>query len=346
MARRKKKPASPAPVVEITDTTMPEFEAEGIGDMLIEQPEIAVLAVEDVSSDEPEAVQANDYVEESEQQREIGTPLPLVPEIESRVDERASANIHAVIQGKDGDESWKELVEIATVSKQGAGFTISRECSVGRLLVMVIKMPYEYRLYDHFDDVYPMLAVVQHCYAATRAGLPVFNIGVAFIGKSIPETYKANPGQCYRITGMNKDGLWEIVEAANTFRTRRHSRFSRRLEVVVSVRDNEKRESVKHRVFTKDISAGGMSVWGPLAAKVGDRVKISSEAHNFYSIALVRNRVDNTEDETKSLVHFEFEGADFPVQQLHPNTIQTQAPEVETSHDNATKEAAFVIDKY
>ncbi len=334
MARRRKKSGTQAGV-ETVAAGLPELQAQVIEEPLSEQSEMEVKV-----SDEP-------WPGQPETETGTETPLSGEPETESRVEDRSSANIEAVIQGKDDDESWKELVHITTVSKQGAGFSLSRECSVGRLLVMVIKMPYEFRLYDHFEDVYPVLAVVQHCYATTRAGLPVFNIGVAFIGKRIPETYKANPGQCYRITGMNKEGLWEIVEAANSFKTRRHSRFARRLEVTISTRDKEKRETAKHKVFTKDISVGGMSVWGPLVAQVGDRVKISSEAHNFYSIALVRNRVDNTEDETKSLVHFEFEGVEFPVGRLHPNSVRPAAnPEAETNYHSATKEAALVLERY
>jgi len=341
MAKRKKKNVA---VEERTAEVVAAEVAESVDPVQSEElAENAEVDVDRVYEPLPEPLE---YQVEPEVEPAPEPPSPGVEPVESRSTDRQPGGVQAVVQGRDDDESWKELVELSTISKQGAGFTISRECGVWRLLMMAIKMPREMRLYDHDEDVYPMLAVVQNCYATTRDDSPAFHVGVAFIGKRVPETYKIDPGQCYRITGMNKDGLWQVVEAANVFKTRRHSRFSRRLEVGISVRDKETRTSQKHRVFTKDVSVGGMSVWGPLGVQVGDRVKVSSEPHNFYAIALVRNRIDNAGDETKSLVNFEFEGADFPVQVLHPNAYRPEPDGTGDRYDDATKEAGIVLDSY
>ena len=62
-----------------------------------------------------------------------------------------------------------------------------------------------------------------------------------------------------------------------------------------------------------------MSAFGPTDAKVGDRVKVMSSEYNFYSMATVRHRTEN-ENEKLSLVHFEFDDPDFPVERLAAQT--------------------------
>lgn len=260
---------------------------------------------------------------------------------DDRVEERRSLKIKAVVQLKESEEDrHKEVVEITEVSKNGCGFTLMRECGIGRLLSLVIDMPVELRAYDKFADVYPVLGIVQTCYQITLDdGSKAWRVGVAFCGKDLPEGFKSDPRQCYRLVGRRDDGLWQIAEAPTEFKRRRHSRFWRQLDVSVLLRDETTRTSQKITVSTRDISSSGMSIWGELEAEVGDRVKITSTEHDFFAMATVVNKVVNEKDPTRTSFHFEFEGASFPVDQIHVTPEQPVA-----TVDDAESVAMHVTD--
>lgn len=263
-----------------------------------------------------------------------------VSEMENRQEPRMALKVATVVQFKDGDaESWKEMTEVTTVSRIGAALVVSRQVPVGRIVSLVMQMPRELRVYDLDEQVYPILGIVQNCTSAELNDRTIYHIGVAFIGKRIPAATKSNSQQCYRIVGLGEDGLWKAVAAANTFQSRKYSRFWSRFEVTVSLRDSINQITRKERVMTRDVSCGGMSVFGPLDAKVGERVKISTKDFDFYSMAVVRNRTENEEDENKSLIHFEFDGAEFPVEKVHFPAPETTSVEVgETDSEQLTAE--------
>lgn len=244
--------------------------------------------------------------------------------VEQRIEERTTLKVTTVVQFKEHvDEAWKEMLEVTTVSKNGAGLTVSRECPVGRIVSLVMQMPPELRLYDHDADFYPMLGVVQNCYKTTVNDKTVYHVGVAFIGKKMPESYKINPRQSYRISGMTDEGLWEAVEATAQFKPRKESRLWRRFEVSLSIRDQEKRTSKKETLMSRDVSRSGMSIWGKIDANVGDRIKISSKVHDFYSIAVIRNLTLNEKNESQSTISLEFVGAEFPMEKILLPFIET-----------------------
>jgi len=236
---------------------------------------------------------------------------------EYRTAPRVLVDVKAVVQFRESEEdSWKEIVQITTISKNGAALHLKREVPVGRVISMALQMPAELRVYDFSKDVYPMLGVVQNCSPITTGGEQIFHVGVAFIGKKLPESYKADPKQSYRIIGRTSLGLWEVKEARRQFVNRKGARFCRRFEVALSIRDMVNRETRRFKVFTRDISAGGMSVWGPLDAKIGDRVKVTSREHDFYGMAIVRNRTESKASPEKTMIHFEFDGAEFPIAKI------------------------------
>lgn len=318
MAKRKKKPqteVSPVSDVstvspeEVADAAVPEAayarvaasaESEGSGAVVSEEAE-------------PELTNEAAFAEAADE----SVAAPAEPGDSEFPPDETKDTVAAVVQFREGpDDSWKETTEIKTISKNGAGLVLTRPVPVGRIVSLVLEMPQDLRLYDHDIPGYLMLAVVQNCVSMDVGGESLYHVGVAFIGKDIPEAYSVNPRQCYRITGLNRQGLWEVVESVNPFQPRKHLRFWSRFEITVSIRDAATRTSRKRNVFTRDVSGGGMSVFGPLDAKVGDRVKIMSRDHDFYSMATVRNRTDNEENEKLSLIHFEFDDAEFPVEKL------------------------------
>jgi hypothetical protein len=235
---------------------------------------------------------------------------------EYRAAPRASVHVKAVVQFRESEENtWKEIVDITTISKNGAALPLSNPCPIGRIVSIALQMPTELRLYDFTQDIYAMLGVVQNCSPMTIEGKTYYHVGVAFIGKKMPDSFKADPSQSYRITGRTPLGLWQVEESSRQFKSRRAARFWRRFEVALSVRDEARRETIREKAFIRDISVGGMSVWGPVNARIGDRVKVTSRDYDFYSMAIVRNRTDDPEPE-RSMVHFEFDGSEFPIEKV------------------------------
>ncbi len=249
------------------------------------------------------------------------------PDHEERSEPRVTYQVRTVVQVREDDgEVWKEVVEIATVSKKGAGLMLSRPCQVGRIISLVMDMPKEMRAYDHFAPAYPVLGLVQNCTGTVVDGDFRYHVGVAFFGKKWPDSHRTNPKQTYRISGTSPDGLWSIVEAPSDFLHRRHSRFWHDLEVSIALRDEEQRSVDRLKLRTRDVSQGGIAVWGPLRARVGDRAKIICAEPSFFSMATVRNRTDHRTDEDRSIIHFEFDNAEFPVELIVPAAIRNPRP--------------------
>ncbi len=252
-------------------------------------------------------------------------------EIDNRKVQRVPTELKTLVKVKESDDVvWKEVTKVTTVSRNGAGFYLTRECMVGRLVTLVMPLPDELRAYAYNEDLYPVMGLVQYCNASTVDKKTVYHVGVAFVGKQIPASYKADPQQSYRICAMTKDGLWEITEAGTPFQSRKDPRFCVPIEVTVSLLKNKKKAVSKETNITHNISASGVSVNCSLDANVGDTVKFASKEHNFYALAVVRNRHER-EDKPPTL-HLEFVDAKFPVDKIlfaHENTVSDEVAEPE-----------------
>jgi len=212
---------------------------------------------------------------------------------------------------ENADESWKEVVNISTVSRNGAGFSLTRPCIVGRLIMLVMPLEPELRAYDKKKELYPVMAIVQYCNASTVDGETMYHIGVGFVGKKIPESFRADPTQSYRITGMKKDGLWSINEAESQFKHRKQPRYWISLPVTISLLQKAYNSGAKEETFTKNIGAGGVSAVCSLDARVGEKVKFACKELDFYSIAIVRNR--KIQKHEVPTLHLEFIDNEFPI---------------------------------
>jgi len=248
-------------------------------------------------------------------------------ETEHQTVTRGAHELKTIVQVKeDADDGWKEVTKILTVSKNGAGFSLSRPVIVGRLLTLVMPLDPELRAYDKKKEVYPVMAIVQYCNASTVEGETVYHVGVGFVGKKVPDSYKADPTQSYRIVGMKQDGLWSITEAQAQFKKRKQPRYWISVPVTVSLLQRAGSAGGKEETYTKNICLGGASVLCSLAAAIGDKVKIACKQLNFYSIAIVRNRkAVNREVPT---LHLEFVDNEFPVEDViaaQVASMQTQA---------------------
>lgn len=237
---------------------------------------------------------------------------------DGRTLERVPTELQTIVQVKESDgETWKEVVKVTTVSRNGAGFGLSRPCIVGRLVTLVLPLDPDLRAYDQDREVYPVMGIVQHCSKATVDGVTVYHTGVGFIGKQVPESFKADPTQNFRITGMTTDGLWKVAEADLQFKKRRHPRYWIGLPVTISLLRKAGNSGAKEETHTVNIAGGGVSVVSTLEVSVGEKVKFACKSVDFYAIAIVRNRKERPGE--LPTVHLEFVDAIFPVHKVVTN---------------------------
>ena len=125
----------------------------------------------------------------------------------------------------------------------------------------------------------------------------------------------ANPNSSYKISGMDGRGFWNVSESKNNFISRAHHRFSSQINVQLTVVDSNGVEGeIDKGAVTKNISEEGCALLTKLEAGVGDRVKFTSEDHEFSSMAVVCNR--RNEHWERPVLHLNFIDSKFPTKDL------------------------------
>ena len=247
--------------------------------------------------------------------------MSATPEVLRTKAEVATAAMQAVVKGKESpDSTWKEVVEVASVSATGAGFFIPRELTVGTIVAVMLPLPAHLRCYDHDKELYRVLGLVQHCQPQTGDAGTGYHVGVAFVGRHAPESYKSNPNQNYRISGMNENGLWKVTEAKAPFKIRRHLRYWTSVDLYLALVDANREALGGEKTTTENISKNGAAVFSSLDVGVGQRVKFICEKFDFSGLAVVCNHQVATDG--KQRLHLQFVESSFPVEKLDHSKVK------------------------
>src|SRR5205823_1666420 len=97
---------------------------------------------------------------------------------------------------ESAEYQWTEQSRLVDVNHFGAGFTLTRPVEVGRLIQLTIPLPHKLRCFDHTDPTYSVWSLVRHAAAIPRAphqDSTLFRVGVGFVGKWPPVSYKEDP---------------------------------------------------------------------------------------------------------------------------------------------------------
>lgn len=243
--------------------------------------------------------------------------MSVAVEKERRQNKRSSLLVSAVVKAKENKDSfWKEETELISLSRMGAGFYLDNKCEVGRLVSLMMPMPKHLRCYDMEKELYRVWGLVQHCSLISGSEGSMYHVGVAFAGKDSPQSYNENPQQSYRISGMNEDGTWRIVEAKTDFVMRRHPRHWVSFGVLLSAFDADDKLVMDENARTENVSVSGAAVVSNMKVDVGDSVTFDSIEHDFSSLAVVRNRQAPESEDALPKLHLEFINNQFPVEKL------------------------------
>lgn len=227
----------------------------------------------------------------------------------------ASMSLHAVVKAKDKDDQhWEEVADLISVSATGSTFNLPRACEPGTLVSLMAPLPVHMRCYDHDKEFYKVWGLVQHCESVTADEPFNYHIGVAFIGKTPPASYDSNPHMTFRISGVDRNGMWTVEESKTQFKKRADVRFWKPIELYLALIDTKDGSVGGERTTAENVSRSGAAVFTTMNVDVGDRVKFISAEYDFSGLAVVCNRQVGNDERTR--LHLRFVSATFPVETL------------------------------
>ena len=242
---------------------------------------------------------------------------------EKRKLRRKPFSINARVEIKvDEMVTWNEVTPLNDISALGAGFTLERPVKPGRLMLLTIPMPREFRSYDFRKEDYNIWGLIRRCIKLNdRSGKTRYSVGAAFIGRTPPDEYKAHPGTYFVLADKEpeSDGFWRIVPdesqkvaaALKYDNPRRQTRLQIPEEVTIELMDTDGWPLATETTVTKNISSGGAAVYTQLDADVGSFIRLSSDRHGVKIISIVRGK--NVGQGGVSRINLEFIDMPFPI---------------------------------
>ena len=216
------------------------------------------------------------------------------------------------------DFEWIENTRLIDVTPFGAGFTLKHPVEKGRLLQMTIPMPRQLRVFDHVEDQYKVWALVRYFRPLPPApdNTPVFEIGVAFIGKRPPKSYEEDPAKRYEIAGsatetMLSEGGDKMLSPMTSSSQRKYTRHNMPIDVLLETLDDKGVRAQAENTVTENISARGATLFTSLAIQVGRLVRLTSPQYNLTVFASVRSV--STTSGGIGRIHVEFIDREWPL---------------------------------
>lgn len=191
------------------------------------------------------------------------------------------------------DIEWTEVTRLIDVNPFGAGFTLKRPVEKGRLLHMTIPMPRQLRVFDHVEDQYRVWALVRYLrpLAPPDGKAPIFEVGVAFIGKQPPRSYEADPAKRYAV-GPTTGELSSIMDWSPTeLPSSDHRAVTRHnipVDMLIETFDEKGDVESHEHTVTENISQKGAAIFTTLNLPVGRFIRLTSEQYRLSVYAAVR----------------------------------------------------------
>src|SRR5205085_7405522 len=134
--------------------------------------------------------------------------------------------------------------------------------------------------FDHVEEQYRVWALVRRVALTppeAQTGLPRFELGVAFVGKHPPASYRNDPTTRYEISADTPAAdLWRMSERALTpsAPVERETRLSIPVDVIIEVLDKRGQVEAREQTVTENISRRGAAVFTTLAVERGRFVRV------------------------------------------------------------------------
>jgi hypothetical protein len=233
-----------------------------------------------------------------------------------RIRERLELKLPVRVHCKESpDFEWSEMTRLINVTPFGAGFTLKRPTEKGRLLHMTIPMPRQLRVFDHTEDQYRVWALVRYMRILPQPDgkPPLFDVGVAFIGKRAPASYEIEPSKRYEIstTFQSLASAEEMVRPISSSDQRIHTRHNIAVDMRLDVVNEKGELSASEQTVTENISKKGATLYTTLQIPSGRFVRLTSEQYSLTVHAAVRAR--STGGDGIPRIHVEFIDMEWPL---------------------------------
>lgn len=232
-----------------------------------------------------------------------------------RIRERLALRLPVRIHCREtSDFVWTEITRLTDVTPFGAGFTLKRPTERGRLLHLTIPMPRQLRVFDHVEDQYRIWSIVRHFKSKATDKGPLFEVGVAFIGKRAPASYEIQPWKQYDIATNTAEALAVVDETLRwnsstdkRDQTRHHMAVDMRVELL----DPDGAVGRSEQTVTENISTQGATLFTTLEVPVGRFIRLTSEQYRLTVYAVIRSRTTGADGIAR--IHVEFVDKQWPL---------------------------------
>ncbi len=214
---------------------------------------------------------------------------------------------------------WTEMSRLVDVTPFGARLRLKRPTETGRLLLLTMAMPRQLRAFDHVEDQYRVWSLVRNLRTVnprTQQGA-VVEIGVAFVGKRAPESFKKDPATRYDIANL-QSGMWTVQEEAGEILSevddgadkRDESRHTIPIEISIESFGDDRESQQVESTVTENISRNGAAVFTALNLERGRFLKMSTR-DGTEVLAVVRKR--SVRPDGIARLHVQFIGSEWPL---------------------------------
>jgi hypothetical protein len=235
-----------------------------------------------------------------------------------RIRERLELKLPVRVRCREAlDLEWTEITRLIDVTPFGAAFTLKRPVEKGRLLHMTIPMPRQLRVFDHVEDQYRVWSLVRHVRTTTPPGSTslLFEVGVAFIGKSPPRSYEEDPSKRYEIAGPLPEQLniiedWVPTELASSDK-RTQTRHNIPVDMLIETFNENGDIALSEHTVAENISEKGAAIYTTLSLPVGRIIRLTSEQYKLSVYAAVRGQSMGPAGVPR--IHVQFVDRDWPL---------------------------------
>jgi hypothetical protein len=213
------------------------------------------------------------------------------------------------------DFEWMEITRLVNVTPFGAGFTLKRPTEKGRLVHMTIPMPRQLRVFDHVEDQYRVWALVRYLRSIAKdTNQPLFEVGVAFIGKKPPASYEQDPARRYEISQAQAQSISltrDMVAPISTSDQRAYTRHSIAVDVLLELLDEKNFLAQNEHTVTENLSRKGATLFTTLDIPIGRFIRLKSDQYQLSLFAVVRSKSTGTDGIPR--IHVEFIDREWPL---------------------------------
>jgi hypothetical protein len=233
-----------------------------------------------------------------------------------RIRDRLELKLPVRVQCRETPEfEWMEITRLVNVTPFGAGFTLKRPTEKGRLLHMTIPMPRQLRVFDHVEDQYRVWALVRYVRGISPdPKQPLFEVGVAFIGKRPPVSYEEDPSKRFEISQAQAQSAQitrDMVAPIPTSDQRAYTRHSIAVDLLLELLDEKNLLAQNEHTVTENISKKGATIFTTFDIPIGRFIRLKCDEFNISLFAVVRSKSTGADGIPR--IHVEFVDREWPL---------------------------------